>query len=136
MESKRKVLIRHRRGEKIRAISRDLNIARNTVRSIIYSDSRNKSAYVRTVQPSPKLGNYTETLEKLLRDNKNIRPKRTGVALFEELKAYGYKGSYSAVSRYICLWKERTSKVGMNAYIPLSFAPGEAYQFDWSVNKR
>ena len=103
MESKRKVLIRYRRGEKIRAISRDLNIARNTVKSIIYSDSRNKSAYVRTVQPSPKLGNYTETLEKLLRDNKNIRPKRTGVALFEELKAYGYKGSYSAVSRYICL---------------------------------
>ena len=32
MESKRKILVRYRRGDGIRAISRELNISRNTVR--------------------------------------------------------------------------------------------------------
>ena len=31
MESKRKILVRYRRGDGIRAISRELNISRNTV---------------------------------------------------------------------------------------------------------
>ena len=35
MESKRKILVRYRRGDGIRAISRELNISRNTVRDII-----------------------------------------------------------------------------------------------------
>ena len=37
MESKRKILVRYRRGDGIRAISRELNISRNTVRDIIRS---------------------------------------------------------------------------------------------------
>ena len=134
MESRRKILVRYRRGDKIRAISRDLNISRNTVRKIIYSEDQAKSEYIRIIQPSPKLGKHIELLERLLRDNKNVRPKRTGKALFEELKNNGYQGSYSAVSRYISLWEERTSVVGVNACIPLYFAPGEAYQFDWSTD--
>jgi len=32
MESKRKIMVRYRRGEGIRAISRALNISRNTAR--------------------------------------------------------------------------------------------------------
>ena len=40
MESKRKILNRHRSGEAIRYISRELNISRNTVRDIIRSDDR------------------------------------------------------------------------------------------------
>ena len=38
MESKRKILNRHRGGEAIRSISRELNVSRNTVREIIRSD--------------------------------------------------------------------------------------------------
>ena len=37
MESKRKILVRYRRGDGIRAISRELNISRNTLRDIIRS---------------------------------------------------------------------------------------------------
>jgi len=137
MESKRKILARHRRGEGIRAISRELNISRNTIRSIIRSQASNiiKSDYVRTIQPIPKLGRYIEKLEKMLRDNKHTKPKKTGQALFDELKCYGYEGSYSAVSRYINIWKERTAEVNINACVPLIFTPGEAYQFDWSTEQ-
>lgn len=41
METKRKIVNRHRKGESIRSISRELNISRNTVREIIRT---NKSA--------------------------------------------------------------------------------------------
>lgn len=111
MESKRKVLVRYRNGQKIRAISRELNLSRNTVKNIIHSKDTTTSSYLRVIQPSPKLGQYIETLEKLLRDNKNARPQRTGRDFFEELKDCGYIGSYSAVSRYIGRWKQKSSLV-------------------------
>ena len=135
METIRKVLVRHRCGEKIRKISRDFNISRNTVRKIIASsrDGIIKGNYIRTVQPNPKLSEYIEPLEKLLRDNKHVRPKRTDKALFEELKTLGYNGSYSAVNRYSYQWKHRISGNNKAACIPLAFSPGEAYQFDWST---
>ena len=120
MESKRKVLVRYRNGHKIRAISRELNLSRNTVKNIIHSkDITTTTSYIRVVQPSPKLGQYIERLEKLLRDNKNARPPRTGRAFFEELKDFGYTGSYSAVSRYIGRWKQKSSLVNINACVPL-----------------
>ena len=97
MESKRKIMVRYRRGEGIRAISRALNISRNTARSIIRAQGNIKSEYTRTTQPNPKLGAYIERLEKLLRDNKHSKPQKTGRALYEELKGYGYKGSYSGL---------------------------------------
>lgn len=98
METKRKILVRYRRGESIRGISRELNVARNTVRSIVHSKKPVVDEYVRTIQPMPKLGQYTEILEKLLRANKYIRPRKTGKMLFTELRTLGYKGSYSTVN--------------------------------------
>ena len=34
--------------------------------------------------------------------------------------------------RYAADWKRRESEAAAAAYVPLSFAPGKAYQFDWS----
>lgn len=121
MESKRKILVRHRRGDSILSISREFNISRNTIRSIIRSKCDIKSDYVRSIQSNPKLGDYIESLEKMLRDNKYTKPKKTGKALFEELKAYGYKGSYSAVSRYINSWKEKNAGVNIKCLCALIF---------------
>jgi transposase len=78
---------------------------------------------------------HRETLEKLLRDNVRAKPKRTTKALFESLQNSGYDGSYSAVSRYAANWNKRMSCVSPTACVPLYFAPGEAYQFDWSAEK-
>jgi hypothetical protein len=46
------------------------------------------------------------------------------------LRALGYEGGYDAVRRY-ARTRRRETKRSIDAYIPLTFAPGEAYQFDW-----
>lgn len=135
METRRKILNRYRRGEKIRAISRELNISRNTVRDVIRCEGTPDASYVRKVQSYPSLGTHVEALEKLLRDNANARPKRTTQQIFESLQDLGYSGSYSAVGRYVAKWKKRMSCVSAAACVPLYFEPGEAYQFDWSSEK-
>lgn len=135
MESKRKVLIRHRSGESLRSISKGLNISRNTVRDIVRGGLPPSASYSRALQPHSSLGGYIEQLEKLLRENKLAKPKRTIRHLFEELQLLGYEGSYSAVGRYAAKWRERSSGVSPVACVPMSFAPGEAYQFDWSTDK-
>jgi hypothetical protein len=56
----------------------------------------------------------------------------TLIRIFEELRSVGYAGSYAAVRRYAIAWREKRAGETANAYVPLSFAPGEAYQFDWS----
>ena len=61
-----------------------------------------------------------------------IRDSLTLIRLFEELRDLGYEGGYDAVRRYARGWRREQSAVTADAYVPLSFAPGEAYQFDWS----
>jgi transposase len=52
--------------------------------------------------------------------------------VFEELRRLGYEGGYDAVRRYARSWRRDRSASVSAAFVPLSFAPGEAYQFDWS----
>jgi len=47
----------------------------------------------------------------------------------------GFDGSYDAVRRYAARWRAARRKdagEGAPAFIPMTFQPGEAYQFDWS----
>src|ERR1700730_10722141 len=60
------------------------------------------------------------------------RERLTLIRIFEELRALGYEGSYDAVRRYAKRWRAARGAVTAEAFVPLSFAPGEAYQFDWS----
>lgn len=135
METKRKIVNRYRGGESIRSISRELNLSRNSVRKIIRCETGLSDRYVRSSQPYPVLGDYIEELDSLLIENKTAKPKRTTQALFEALKLSGYQGSYSAVHRYVTKFKLTSSIVSSSACVPLSFSPGEAYQFDWSSDK-
>src|SRR5271167_400042 len=52
--------------------------------------------------------------------------------MFEEPRGLSYKGSYDAVQRYTKRWRTERGPVTAGAYVTLSFAPGEAYQFDWN----
>ncbi len=60
------------------------------------------------------------------------RERLTLIRIFEELRALGYEGGYDAVRRYARNWHRERSAATVDAYVPLIFAPGEAYQFDWS----
>ena len=121
------------KGKSIREIARDLRIARNTVRRILRSGETSFS-YEREVQPRPRLGRWKADLERMLTTNtgNTTRERLSLIRLFEELRALGYEGGYDAVRRYARSWSREHASQTAAAFVPLSFAPGEAYQFDWS----
>jgi transposase len=121
------------RGRTIKEIVRELHVSRNTVRKVLRS---NETAfdYERSVQPRPKLGAWKPELDRMLATN-DARPARerlTLIRVFEALRELGYEGGYDAVRRYARGWQRDQSSLSAAAFVPLSFDPGEAYQFDWS----
>lgn len=137
METIRKVRQAHfREGKKIREISRELNLSRNTVRNIIRSGVTDQK-YERSAQPHPKLGSFIERLSALLQEDidKPVRHRRSAQLLFEQLQREGYAGGYDAVRRYVGTWKRASGTMLVNAYVPLEYAPGDAFQFDWSYEQ-
>jgi transposase len=120
------------RGKTIKEIVRELHVSRNTVRKVLRSGAT-EFTYQREVQPLPKLERWRAELDRLLAANeaKPARERLTLIRVFEALRALGYEGGYDAVRRY-ARTRRRGTKTSTDAYIPLTFAPGEAYQFDWS----
>jgi transposase len=123
----------HVKGKKIKAIARELRVSRNTVRRIVRGEET-VHRYARQEQPLPQLGAYVAALEEMLAANagKPQRERLTFMRMFEELRLSGYAGGYDAVRRYARAWERQQGFRTAEAYVPLSFAPGEAYQFDWS----
>lgn len=121
------------RGKTIKPIARELHIARNTVRKVLRSGAT-EFRYERERQPLPRIGPWREDLDRLLalNDTKPARERLTLIRLFEELRGLGYEGGYDAVRRYARSWRREQSTSATAVFVPLSFAPGEAYQFDWS----
>src|SRR3954471_17974776 len=121
------------KGKTIKEIARDLKVSRNTVRRVLRS-GETSFEYEREVQPRPKLGRWTAELDELLAGNaaKAAREQLTLIRIFEELRGRGYDGGYDAVRRYARRWAKERGQATAAAYVPLSFAPGEAFQFDWS----
>ncbi|HEX6013891.1 MAG TPA: IS21 family transposase, partial [Geminicoccaceae bacterium] len=117
----------------IKAICRELRVSRKVVRKVLRSDAT-EFRYARETQPRPRLGLWRDQLEALLLANEGRTPRErlTLIRLFEALRGLGYEGGYDAVRRYAKAWRKARGAATAEAYIPLSFAPGEAYQFDWS----
>jgi transposase len=120
-------------GKSIKAICRELGVSRKVVRKVLRSGATGFS-YERKVQPKPKIGPIKDKLDALLAANE-ARPARerlTAVRIFEEVRGMGFAGGYDAIRRYVHDWREERSSAAAAAFVPLSFAPGEAFQFDWS----
>ena len=117
----------------IKEIARDLKLSRNTVRRVLRSGETSFS-YEREVQPRPRLGRWKVDLDRMLVTNANstTRERLTLIRLFEELRLQGYEDGYDAFRRYARNWSREHASQTTAAFVPLSFAPGEAYQFDWS----
>ena len=117
----------------IKVICRELRVSRKVVRKVIRSEAT-EFRYERSTQPLPRIGPWRERIEPLLLANelKAPRERLTLIRVFEELRRLGYEGSYDAVRRYAKGWRREHGATTAEAYVPLSFAPSEAYQFDWS----
>src|SRR5260221_8433434 len=117
----------------IKEIVRTLSVSRATVRKVIRSH-KTEFKYARGVQPTPKLGDWVEVLTEILEQEAKLprRERRSTQRLFEELRGRGYDGAHDSVHRFVKIWRDERARVPAQAFVPMSFAPGEAYQFDWS----
>ncbi len=117
----------------IKEIVRRLSVSRATVRKVIRGETT-EFKYERDVQPAPKLGEWIGILTEILEQEAKLprRERRSTQRLFEELRGRGYDGAHDSVHRFAKAWRTEQTRVAVKAYVPLSFAPGEAYQFDWS----
>ncbi len=124
---RRAFLVEHK---PIRQIVRELRISRQTVRKAIRGSAA-EFRYERQVQPQPRLGAFVARLDAMLEANSKrpVRERLTARRLFELLRAEGYEGAYDSVQRHVRDWRRQRSQQGP-VFIPLWFAPGEAYQFD------
>ena len=127
---------RFREGLAIREISRRTGLSRNTIRKYL----RSKVVEPKYATPKraskldafeAKLGRWLET--ELRRGRKQRRNLRQ---MYNDLVALGYRGSYDRVAAFARDWRRRQREAaqvaGGGTFVPLVFAPGEAFQFDWS----
>ena len=117
----------------IKEIVRTLRVSRTTVRKVVRGKDT-EFKYERSVQPAPKLGEWIEVLTAILETESKLprRERRSTQRLFEELRGQGYDGAHDSVHRFVKGWRDERARVPAQAFVPMSFAPGEAYQFDWS----
>jgi transposase len=118
----------------LREIARQTGLSRNTLKHWLRQNEMREPAYPPRTSPSI-LDPYKEQLANWLRTDSH-RPKRdrrTAKVLFQLIQAQGYPGGYARVAIFAKQWREAGgASPARQAFIPLRFAPGEAFQFDWS----
>lgn len=125
-----------REGMPIREIERRTGLSRNTIRKYLRSGAVEPRFKVPD-RPS-KLDPFAEKLTGWLRIDatKSRKQKRTARQMHADLVALGFDGAYGRVAAFVRSWKaerQRDSQTsGRGTFVPLVFAPGEAFQFDWS----
>ena len=114
-------------------ITKRTGLARNTIRKWLRtSEAASPPTYRREQKPS-RLTAFQATLELALKADahRTKQNRRTAKALLAQIKADGYAGGYSQLTAFIRGWRGREGKAP-HAFVPLQFALGEAFQFDWS----
>ncbi|MCW1385055.1 IS21 family transposase [Novosphingobium sp. KCTC 2891] len=120
----------------IREIERRTGLSRNTIRKYLRAGTVEPKFKV-PERPS-KLDPFAEKLSGWLRaeGSKSRKQRRTAKQMHADLMVLGYAGSYGRVSAFVRAWKaERQREAqtsGRGTFVPLVFAAGEAFQFDWS----
>ena len=125
----------HSRGKKSeREIARMTGLSRNTVAKWLHGEVDGPPKYRRQVQ-SNKLTPFVEAIKQALKADAR-RPRherRTAKALYAQIRAEGYDGGYTRLTDFIRSWRQGEGQgAAMNAFVPLAFELGEAFQFDWS----
>ena len=123
-----------RKKKSEREIARITGLSRNTVAKWLHGEVDGPPKYRRGEQPN-KLSVFHEALKQALKADarRPKRERRTAKALYVEIKSAGYDGGYTRVTDFIRAWRQGEGQGAVaNAFIPLAFELGEAYQFDWS----
>ena len=66
---------------------------------------------------------------------KSRKQRRTLKQMHADLVVLGFDGSYNRVAAFARDWRADRQRdqhaTGRGTFVPLSFHPGEAFQFDW-----
>jgi transposase len=120
----------------IREIARKTGLSRNTIKKYL-ANKVVEPKYPHRKTPS-KLDDFAAKLSAWLKTeaNKGRKQKRSAKQLYRDLVQLGFTGSYDRVAAFAKRWRQEQQELartaGRGTYIPLTFAPGEAFQFDWS----
>ena len=125
-----------RDGVSIREIARRSKLSRNTIRKYLAS-AVVEPQYPRRKSPSKLDGFAAKLTTWLLAEARKGRKQRRNLRrLYADLAALGFQGSYDRVAAFARSWRQTQQEVartaGRGTFVPLLFAPGEAFQFDWS----
>jgi len=120
----------------IREIRRRTGLSRNTIAK--YLNAGTVEPTFATPDRVSKLDPFAEKLSGWLKAeaSKSRKERRTAKQLYADLVTLGFTGSYGRVAAFARDWRadrQRTSQTtGRGTFVPLTFRPGEAFQFDWS----
>ena len=118
----------------ISEIARLTSLSRNTIKRWLRAAPGTQAKYRRS-EVATKLTPFAAALTKALETDaqRPRRERRTARALHAQLKAEGYAGGYTRLTDFIRDWRQAQGKtLNTNAFVPLTFGLGEAFQFDWS----
>ena len=123
-----------RDGLSIREVSRRTGLSKNTVKRWLRQEGVTEPKYPKRDETSV-VDAWAEHLAMALQadERRPVRDRRTVKALFEQIRALGYPGSYPRVVVWVRRWREaQASSPRRAAFVPMSFEMGDAFQFDWS----
>lgn len=127
-ELEQEIILRARDGWRIRALSREFGISRNTVRRILRAHGTRRQVgppiILRRVSGPGKLDAFKAQIKDLLARYPNI----TGLRIFEELKLAGYSGGITILRDYL----QRVRAPRREPVIRFETGPGRQGQMDWS----
>jgi len=101
-------------------ITKRTGMSRNTVRRWLRTPEEVKIPIYSRAAGFGKLGSFIAELEQALKADasRNKQDRRSAWALFVQIKASGYVGSYSRVTDFIRAWRSNAGK-DIKAFVPL-----------------
>lgn len=113
----------HAQGKPVRAIAKELGVARNTVRTALRHEQPPR--YTRPRRPNPQLTPFTDAIQHMALEQQFI-----GTRILREVRAQGYAGGPTALYRY--LRELRATTAPPTAVERFETSPAQQGQFDWS----
>lgn len=115
----------YNKGVPIKQIARELNMSKNTVKSLIKKEDEPK--YSRSVS-STKIDDYKDNIREWYLDK---HYSFNGTRIYNELCKLGYEGTINPIYRYLDTLNEEKTLISKRATVRFETPPGDQAQFDW-----
>lgn len=129
VEQRLEIRLRHRDGQSVRQIARELGHSRKAVKKAL-QEGPSPGYHRQAPAPCPKLGPFLAVIEEILAGDAKAPPKQrhTAMRIFQRLREeQRYAGSYDPVRRYV----QKQRRKHQQTFVPLEVVPGERLECDF-----